>query len=80
MATIQFFGRISDTMGHELTFNIPAGGLKLSQLRETLSADHDCADLELPSIRAALNDEIVEEDLFVAQQDTVTFFSPLSGG
>ncbi len=80
MAIIQFFGRISDIMGPEITFNIPEGGLKLSQLRETLSSSHDCADLELASIRAALNDEITEEDLFVGPQDTVAFFSPLSGG
>ena len=80
MTRIQFFGRISEPMGTAVSFDIPGDGLSICQLRGRLAEAHACDDLREPSIRAAINDEIVDDMQIVSPGDDVSFFSPLSGG
>lgn len=77
---VHFFGRIADAMGGSVAVEVPGPGLTVAALREALAARHDCESLKDLTVRAAVNDEIVDEACPVRPGDAVAFMSPLSGG
>ena len=80
MTIVKFFGQISDTMGTQVSFEIPATGLAIDDLRNALAEAFDCEDIRQPSVRAAINETISAEADCVMPQDDIAFLSPLSGG
>jgi len=80
MTTVKFFGKISEPMGTEISFEIPPSGLVVSELRIALAEAFDCADIRHPSIRAAINETISGEADYAMPEDDIAFLSPLSGG
>ncbi len=77
---VHFFGRIADAMGGSVAVEVPELGLTIAGLRGALAARHDCDSLKDLTVRAAVNDVIVDEACPVRPGDTVAFMSPLSGG
>ncbi len=80
MTTVKFFGKISEPMGAQVSFDIPPSGLIVSDLREALAQAFDCQDIRHQSIRAAINETISTEADCAMPQDDIAFLSPLSGG
>lgn len=82
MATITFYGALSDIMGRKRSVEIGAGGVSIGQLVETL-------ELEAPEFRAALsrmrikfarNDVIASPDEKAFDGDDIAVLPPFSGG
>jgi len=75
---ILFFGRLGETIGREVEFDLPDGGLTVAELRAALARIHD--GLEAESVRACIDQEIVGESAMVLPNHEVAFIPPLSGG
>ncbi len=80
MTVVKFFGKISEPMGAQVSFDMPPSGLAVGDLRKALAEAFDCQDIRHPSIRAAINETISAETACVMPQDDIAFLSPLSGG
>ncbi len=80
MTTILFFGKISDVMGSQITYDFSKSFLTVSQLRSELSSTYDRAELNDPTLRVSVNDELVAETDTVKPIDSIAFLSPFSGG
>jgi len=80
--TVLFFGRPSDVFGSSLEIEIPAAGLTLEALRARLIA-HGGVGAEQAldsSVRAFVDQTVVEARTRVRPHQEVAFFSALSGG
>ena len=79
---ILFFGKLGDTIGRKVTIETPPGGCSVAELRNLLASLYPqaAADLASPSLRACIEDRIVDEGFRVDADRTVEFFPPLSGG
>lgn len=79
---ILFFGSLVDSLGHEHLLSIPEEGWSVAELRQALCAREPVAGAALarPSVRAAVNHEIVGEDRRVYPGQEIAFLPPLSGG
>lgn len=82
MATVTFYGPLSDIMGRKRALEIGAGGVSVAGLIETLGTDE-------PELRSALvrmrvkfarNDKIVSPDETVFDGDDIAVLPPFSGG
>jgi molybdopterin converting factor subunit 1 len=75
---ILFFGRLGETIGREMDFELPAGGCTVAELRAALAERH--SGLAAASVRACIDHEIAPETALVLPNHEVAFIPPLSGG
>jgi len=75
---ILFFGRLGDTIGREIQFDLPDGGCTVAELRAALSRLH--GGLAAESVRACIDHEIAPETALVLPSHEIAFIPPLSGG
>jgi molybdopterin synthase sulfur carrier subunit len=75
---ILFFGRLGETIGREVDFDLPEGGCTIAELRAALAERH--AGLAARSVRACIDREIAPECAQVLPNHEVAFIPPLSGG
>jgi molybdopterin converting factor small subunit len=75
---ILFFGRLGETIGREIEFDLPAGGCTVAALRAALAEQH--GGLAAESVRACIDLEIAPETALVLPGHEVAFIPPLSGG
>jgi len=77
---VSFYGKISDPLGTQMEFSLPDCGLRVADIRMAIAKDCQVEALLDPTVRAAVNDEIVLDTHLVLPGDDVTFMSALSGG
>ena len=75
---ILFFGRLGETIGREIEFDLPSEGCTVAELRARLAEAHGA--LEAATVRACIDREIVPETARVLPGHEVAFLPPLSGG
>jgi len=75
---ILFFGRLGETIGREIDFDLPAGGCTIAELRAKLAEAH--GDLGAATVRACIDREIAPESARILPEQEVAFIPPLSGG
>jgi molybdopterin converting factor small subunit len=75
---ILFFGRLGETIGREIDFDLPTGGCTVAELRAALS--WTCGPLPAESVRACIDREIAPETALVLPGHEIAFIPPLSGG
>jgi molybdopterin converting factor small subunit len=75
---ILFFGRLGETIGREIDFDLPAKGCTVAELRAKLAEVH--AALGAANVRACIDREIALESALVRPHHEVAFIPPLSGG
>ena len=82
MATLLFFGRLADTFGTGQTVtDLPEDVTDTARLRTWLDTTHELAGTLLePTIRIAVNDEIVAEPAPLNNGDIIAFLPPVGGG
>lgn len=78
---IRFYGKLSERLGSEIEFELPAGTDTVIQLRDDLAKMFPdvAGDLRERS-RACIADTLVGEAHKLHGTETVEFFPPLSGG
>jgi molybdopterin synthase sulfur carrier subunit len=82
MARLSFFGRLTDSVfPAEQMLSLPGTVRDTHELRQWLSQIWTLGDLlEDPTIRIAVNDDIVSEPHPVSDQDRIAFLPPVGGG
>ena len=75
---ILLFGRLAESIGRAIHFELPEGGCTVAELRAALAKDHDA--LAAAGVRACIDQEIVPESARVLPGQEVAFVPPLSGG
>jgi molybdopterin converting factor subunit 1 len=82
MAQILYFGRLVDvTHTPDETLDIPTGISTTTQLRAWLDARLNTAGALLePTVRLAVNNEIVKDPHPITNQDEIAFMPPVGGG
>ena len=75
---ILLFGRLGETIGREIYFDLPDGGCTVAELRSALSRTHGA--LAAASVRACIDHEIAPETALVLPGQEIAFIPPLSGG
>lgn len=75
---ILFFGRLGETIGREIDFDLPDGGCSVAALRAALAARHE--GLAAGNVRACIDQVIASETDLVLPHHEVAFIPPLSGG
>jgi molybdopterin converting factor small subunit len=77
-----FFGSLGDRIGRELHVDLDPATRTIGDLRRELARRFaECApDLLSPSVRASVDDEIVDDCHVITDVGRVEFFPPLSGG
>lgn len=81
MATILFFGRLSDA-SRNLQLNLPESVKTTDDLVEWLGSSNAAlkTQFESPGNRIAVNKEIIKASVSLSDTDEIAFMSPLSGG
>jgi molybdopterin converting factor small subunit len=79
---VLFFGQVADTFGRSAHVPLPLDGCWLSQLRRGIGSlvDGGEAALTAPGVRASVDREVVNGDVWVSPGQEVAFFSAFSGG
>ena len=82
MAQILYFGKLKDAIGKSTEkVDLPTEVNTTEALRNLLEQEYGAiAQLFDPSIRIAVNGEIVSEPFPVADNDEVAFLPPVGGG
>jgi len=75
---ILFFGRLGETIGREIEFDLPAEGCTVAELRAALAETHGA--LGAGTVRACIDREIAPESALVLPGHEIAFVPPLSGG
>ena len=77
-----FFGRLGERIGREARIDLDPETRTIGDLRRELATRFpECAqDLLSSSVRASVNDAIVDDAHTITGIDRVEFFPPLSGG
>ena len=75
---ILFFGRLGETIGREIDYELPAGGCTVAELRAALAKRY--GGLGAESVRACIDHEIAPESALVLPNQEIAFIPPLSGG
>lgn len=82
MATLTYFGKLSDITG-KMTESIalPESVVNTDLLCEWLEGTYDAPGLLTdPTIRIALNDEILQTPALISDADDIAFLPPVGGG
>lgn len=79
---ILFFGRLGDRIGRETEVELPADVRNVADLRQLLARLKPELGSEFlgRTLRACVDDVIVQDDEPVTDASEVAFFPPLSGG
>ena len=78
--TVRLFGSLREATGSkELAVRLPEGA-RLAELTGVLSREHPAFAAMAGRLRAAVNHEVVEGDLVLAEGDEVAFLPPVAGG
>lgn len=82
MATVTFYGPLSDIMGRKRAVEIGAGGVSIRGLIERLEAGEPELQAALARMRVKFtrNDEMVSLEDWVSDGDDVAVLPPFSGG
>ncbi len=82
MATVTFYGPLSDIMGRKRAVEIGAGGMSIRGLIEWLEAGEPEFRTALARMRVkfARNDEIASPEDMVSDGDDIAVLPPFSGG
>lgn len=82
MATVTFYGPLSDIMGRTRAVEIGAGQISLRSLVDRLAKDHPELGVALERMRVtyARNNVIASPDDFVEDGDDIALLPPFSGG
>ncbi|MEK6592593.1 MAG: molybdopterin converting factor subunit 1 [Pseudomonadota bacterium] len=84
MITVLYFARLREALGTgSEQMALPAGVNNLEDLRASLATRGGAWAQELAqgqSIRAAVNQDIAQDDTRVADGDEIAFFPPVTGG
>jgi len=75
---ILLFGRLGETIGREIEYELPPGGCTVAALRAALAKEHEALAAE--SVRACIDQEIVPESARLLPGQEIAFVPPLSGG
>ena len=75
---ILLFGRLGETIGREIEYELPPGGCTVAALRAALAKEHEALAAE--SVRACIDHEIAPESALVLPTHEIAFIPPLSGG
>ena len=75
---ILLFGRLAETIGRAIDFDLPEHGCTVAELRASLAKCHEA--LAATGVRACIDQEIVPESARVLPGQEVAFVPPLSGG
>jgi len=75
--TILFFGSIGELFGGQRQIEIPPD-CSVGDLRRILAEEHK--GIAAATIRAAVGQQVAEEDTPIGPGDELAFFSPVSGG
>ena len=75
---ILLFGRLGETIGREIDFDLPEAGCTVAELRAALAERH--GGLAAETVRACIDHEIAPETALVRPGQEVAFIPPLSGG
>ena len=79
MIRILYFGRVSEAAGaSSIDIDLPGGVADTGALRAWLA--ETVPELEDPSVRVALNHDLVTKDCAIVAGDEIAFFPPVSGG
>lgn len=76
---ISFYGSLAEAIGREVEWPL-SSGTTVADVREALARLHPSATLDRQTVRACLDDAIVDDSHKVAPGATLAFFPPLSGG
>lgn len=78
---IGFFGSMGERIGREVDIDASNVGT-LAELRNLLAAAFPEAAVQLlsPTLKACVDDSIVDDKLALSGQERIEFFPPLSGG
>jgi molybdopterin converting factor subunit 1 len=79
---IQFFGRLGDRIGRETEVELPAEVRNVADLRQLLARLKPEVGGEFlgKTLRACVDDAIVDDEHPVSADSEIAFFPPLSGG
>ncbi len=78
---ILLFGSLGETIGREVTADVPADGCTVAELRRQLvNGDPAHAPLAASSVRACVDQVVVGDDHRILPGQEVAFVPPLSGG
>ncbi|MGH1420632.1 MAG: MoaD/ThiS family protein [Hyphomonas sp.] len=82
MATILFLGKLADALGTgRLDQSLPAEAQNTTTLRNWLDAAHELNGLLLePTVRVAINNDIVQDPHPLQDTDEIAFMPPVGGG
>ena len=82
MATLLYFGRLSETLGtSSQMLLLPPDVADTAALRTWLDTTYELdGAMQEASIRIAINDEIVAEPAPLSDGDTIAFLPPVGGG
>lgn len=79
---VSFFGKLSESIGREVTLDREGLGVTVAELRQALAARYTAAaaDLLSPRVRACINDRLGDDADEIMPGDEVAFLPPVSGG
>lgn len=82
MALVLFFGKLQDVVGQsQASIDIPSSIANTHDLRKFLNSKFGLnGDLQAPSIRIAVNGEIIDDHSSISNQDEIAFLPPVGGG
>jgi molybdopterin converting factor subunit 1 len=82
MATLLFLGRLADSLGQtEQSCDLPPNIRTSTHLRAWLDERHDLNGVLLePTVRVAINDEIISDPAPLSNTDVIAFLPPVGGG
>ena len=75
---LRFFGRLRDAIGGELEIDVPGEVADSEQLRAWLGRQYPA--LLNPSVKIALDDQVLVAPAVIAGARQVAFLPPVSGG
>ncbi len=83
MATLLFFGKLSDVMGEKLrTLTLPPEVTTISRLIDYVASENEVVTdaMREVSVRYVVNEIVVDIDSSIGNDDEIAFLPPVSGG
>lgn len=79
---VRFFGKLGEAIGREVDIEPPAADQSVAQLRAMLAGLYPQwrDELAAATLKACVDDTIVDDGFRIRPGVTVEFFPPLSGG
>ena len=79
---IRFFGKLRETISPQVEIDVPDPAFTVARLRAYLGEIYPAAAEELasPRVKAAIDDEVVDDETMLDGVQMIDFFPPVSGG